>query len=120
MILIPHLVLQSELTLAQKMLLEHLMQADASGPWAELSRSGQMGLGIRHVRDAFVSCIEYIEVFLPNTLLKALDLQVRMGVSWILSVVGRAGSASSLQLERSWCLWSLKGRGTNTGCLFAN
>lgn len=67
---------QAGWTAPEEALLRHLLHVDPDGPWFELVRSGQPGPGLDTMREAFTSCLEVVDVFVPNTLLEATGVQV--------------------------------------------
>lgn len=71
--------MQTELTEAQQLVLDHLKQADPEGPWAELAEGQVVGSQGAHggcTLEGFTGCQEYLEVWVPNNLLRATGVQV--------------------------------------------
>lgn len=71
----------------QLALLQHLAGSEQGEPWAQLHRLGSAAgaAGSKGTQEeaswhqacqALMSCIDYVELFLPNALLMTLDLQV--------------------------------------------
>jgi hypothetical protein len=57
-------------------LAQEFSQQDASGPWAMLLQAAESEDALRRCREAFLVCMQHLQVFVPSELLRALDLEV--------------------------------------------